>query len=193
MEATKTNTGSKTQSMTAPKRNPAKSKRPAQTEPSATTKVAPQTITPKDVDPTQYVTVRNGFQGRLVYVSKRTGEKFIWDSFGDEQDMELRELKNAKNSYKKFFENNWFMFDEDWIVDYLGVRNFYKNAVRVEDFDHIFTKTPEEVREIVGAMSKGQKKSISYRARVLISEGKIDSLNVITTLEDCLGIDLIER
>ena len=48
---------------------------------------------PKEVDPNQYVTVRNGFQGRLVYKSKRTGERFVWDSFGAEQDMELSELK----------------------------------------------------------------------------------------------------
>ena len=81
-----------------------------------------KTIIPKDIDASQFVTVRNGFQGKLVYVSKRTGETFIWEEFGSEQEMELRELRNAKNSYKTFFVNNWFMFDEDWIVDYLGVR-----------------------------------------------------------------------
>ena len=75
-------------------------------------------LVPKDIDPSQYVTVRNGFQGRLVYKSKRTGERFVWDSFGAEQDMELSELRNARNSNKKYFINNWFMFDEPWIVDY---------------------------------------------------------------------------
>ena len=70
---------------------------------------APKTkkaIVAKDIDPNQYVVVRNGFQGRLVYISKKTGERFVWDGFGSEQEMELRELKNARNSYKKFFENN---------------------------------------------------------------------------------------
>ena len=42
-----------------------------------------------ELDPSMYVTVKNGFNGTLVYKSKKTGERFIWDAFGDEQDIEL--------------------------------------------------------------------------------------------------------
>lgn len=156
-------------------------------------KAEPKRIIPKDIDPDQYVTVRNGFQGKLVYISKHTGERFVWDQFGAEQEMELRELKNAKNSYKKFFENNWFMFDEDWIVDYLGVQRFYRNAVRIEDFDEIFQKDAKTISEIISDMSDGQKKSVAYRARVLIADGAIDSNKAITALEESLGVELVER
>lgn len=166
-------------------------KRKTRTKKAAEKTVKP--IVPKDIDPEQYVTVRNGFQGRLVYVSKHTGERFVWDQFGAEQEMELRELKNAKNSYKKFFENNWFMFDEDWIVDYLGVQRFYRNAVRIEDFDKIFQKDAKTISEIISDMSDGQKKSVAYRARVLIADGAIDSNKAITALEESLGVELVER
>lgn len=166
-------------------------KRKSRTKKAAEKTVKP--IVPKDIDPEQYVTVRNGFQGRLVYVSKHTGERFVWDQFGAEQEMELRELKNAKNSYKKFFENNWFMFDEDWIVDYLGVQRFYRNAVRIEDFDEIFQKDAKTISEIISDMSDGQKKSVAYRARVLIADGAIDSNKAITALEESLGVELVER
>lgn len=166
-------------------------KRKTRTKKAAEKTVKP--IVPKDIDPEQYVTVRNGFQGRLVYVSKHTGERFVWDQFGSEQEMELRELKNAKNSYKKFFENNWFMFDEDWIVDYLGVQRFYRNAVRIEDFDEIFQKDAKTISEIISDMSDGQKKSVAYRARVLIADGAIDSNKAITALEESLGVELVER
>ena len=71
-----------------------------------TTTEPTQKLSAKEVDTTQYVTVRNGFQGRLIYKSPRTGEKYVWEEFGAEQDMELRELKNARNSAKKFFMNN---------------------------------------------------------------------------------------
>ncbi len=147
----------------------------------------------KDIDPDQYVVVRNGFQGKLIYVSKKTGELFEWDEFGDEQEIELRELKNAKNSNKGFFENNWFMFDEEWVIDYLGVRQFYKHAIKIEDFDNIFEKSPSEIEKIVSNLSDGQKKSVSYRARTLIEEGKIDSIKAISSLEKSLGVELIER
>lgn len=148
--------------------------------------------TAKDIDMTQFITVRNGFQGRLFYRSSRTGERFIWENFGDEQEMELRELKNARNSAKKFFINNWFMFDEDWIVDFLGVKQYYKNAVSIEDFDKIFTKDSEQIKKILKEMSAGQRRSAAYRARQLIEEGKIDSNKAISAIEEALGIELTE-
>jgi len=150
-------------------------------------------IVAKDVDPNQFVTVRNGFQGRLVYKSGKTGERFVWDEFGAEQEIELRELRNAKSAHKKMFENNWFMFDEDWIIDYLGVRQYYKNAVGIDGFDAVFSETPADIKKIVGDMTDGQKKSVSYRARQLILDGEIDSRKTIATLEEVLGTELVER
>ncbi len=159
----------------------------------AVQEVRPAPMVPKEVDPSQYVTVRNGFQGRLVYRSKRTGELFVWDSFGAEQDMELSELKNAKNSNKKFFINNWFMFDEPWIVDYLGMGQYYRFAVSIQDFDKLFEKSAAEIEKVVSKLSDGQKKSIAYRAKQLVASGEIDSNRTIAVLEKCLGTELIER
>lgn len=147
----------------------------------------------KDIDPHQYVIVRNGFQGKLVYISKRTGESFVWNAFGDEQEMELLELRNAKNTGKKFFENNWFMFDESWIPKYLGVSQFYRYAIGVDNFDELFELAPEEITKRISKLSPGQKRSIAYRARTLIAEGGIDSNRVIKALEEALGVDLVEK
>lgn len=163
--------------------------RPA-AEVSETTK---KPVVPKEIDPNQIITVRNGFQGRLVYKSKRTGERWSWESFGAEQDMELSELKNARNSNKKYFINNWFMFDEDWVIDYLGMRQYYKNSLNIQDFDQLFKKPVGEIEDIISKLSEGQRKSVAYRAKQLIAEEEIDSNRVINTLEKCLGVELVER
>lgn len=150
-------------------------------------------IVAKEIDTSQYITVRNGFHGKLIYKSKRTGEQFVWDEFGAEQEMELHELRNAKNSYKKFFINNWFMFDEDWVIDYLGVSQFYKNSVNIEDFDNVFKESPDEIKSVIAGLPDGQKRSMAYRAKELIANKAIDSIKAITALEEALGIELIER
>ena len=149
----------------------------------------------KEVDLNQLITVRNGFQGRLIYKSSRTNEKFVWDAFGDEQELELRELRSAKSSAKKFFINNWFAFDDEysWVIDYLGVRNYYKNSLTIDDFDKLFTKSPAEIEKIVSKLSDGQKKSVAYKARMMIADGEIDSNKVISALEKALNVELIER
>jgi|Go1ome_4_1110791.scaffolds.fasta_scaffold49441_1 hypothetical protein len=167
----------------------AAAERPA-AEVSETTK---KPVVPKEIDPNQIITVRNGFQGRLVYKSKRTGERWSWESFGAEQDMELSELKNARNSNKKYFINNWFMFDEDWVIDYLGMRQYYKNSLNIQDFDQLFKKPVGEIEDIISKLSEGQRKSVAYRAKQLIAEEEIDSNRVINTLEKCLGVELVER
>ena len=158
-------------------------------------KVKSAPIVAKDIDLNQLIVVRNGYQGRLVYKSNRTHEKFVWPEFGSEQMIELKELRNAKNTFKKYFLNNWFMFDEEfaWVIDYLGMNQFYKNALKIDEFDDLFKKTPSEIEKAVAKLSKGQKKSVGYRAKQLIAEGEIDSNKAIAALEKSLGIELIER
>lgn len=152
-------------------------------------------IIAKDIDLNQLIVVRNGYQGRLVYKSPRTHEKFVWPEFGTEQMIELMELRNAKNTFKKYFINNWFMFDDEysWVIDYLGMSQYYKHALSVDNFDDIFSKSPSEIEKTVAKLSAGQKKSLSYRARQLISVGEIDSNKAIAALEKSLGIELVER
>lgn len=152
-----------------------------------------QQIQVRELDPNEFVTVRNGFNGKLIYCSKRTQEEFVWPAFGDEQDIQLQELKNAKNTAKAFFENNWFLFDDPAVIEYLGVSRFYQNALTYDNFDDLFDMSPEEIERKVALLSDGQKLSVRYRARQLIEEGAIDSRKVITALEDSLGVELIER
>jgi len=146
-----------------------------------------------DLDPNMYVPVRNGFNGKLIYKSTKTGERYVWERFGEEQDMELRELRAAKTSYKAFFENNWFMIDDPEVIAYLGVERFYENALKYDEFATLFEKSPEEIENKLNALSKGQKASVAYMARRMIRDGGIDSIKVINTIEKTLNIVLIER
>ena len=146
-----------------------------------------------ELDPNSIITVKNGYQGTLVYKSKKTGERFVWETFGDEQDIELSELKSAKNSYKTFFINNWFLIEDPDVIDYLGVGQYYDNALSYEDFETIFSLSPEDIEKRLARLSKGQKRSIAYRAKKLWDEGVIDSHKVVTTLEKCLAIKIIDR
>ena len=145
------------------------------------------------IDPDMYVTVRNGFHGKLIYKSVKTGERWVWEKFGDEQDLELRELRVAKTSYKGFFANNWFMIDDPEVIAYLGLERYYANALSYEEFDTIFEQSPEEISRRIALLSDGQKVSLAYRAKELIRDGGIDSLKVIDAVEKSLGIALIER
>ena len=164
---------------------------PVQAEPEAETKK----LVPKDVDQNTIIPVINGFPGRLVYVSKRSGESFVWEQFGDEQDMELKELRNVKSAAKTFFINGWMTFSNEyaWVINYLGLEQYYKHALKPDEFEDIFQKSPSEVKRIVAQLSAGQKQSVAYMAREKVISGEIDSRKVIQAFEDSLGVELIER
>lgn len=187
--STEMNTEVSTEAAAAPAK-----KRTRKTQ-TATKESTPVSYTAKDVDMNQYITVRNGYPGQLVYTSKRTGERFFWEHYGDEQDMTLMELRNARNTSKKFFDHNWFVFDEeyDWVIDFLGVRAFYNNIINLEGIDALFKKTPKQIEKELAALTNGQKRTVGYRAMEMIRDKEIDSLAVIDVLEKGLGVALIER
>lgn len=150
-------------------------------------------IKPKKLDLNMYVTVRNGFPGLLVYVSKRTGETFLFEGFGTEHEMELQELKSCKNNSKGFFENNWFLIDDPEVIEFLGVGEYYRNAFSYAEFEAMADMTADEIAEKMKHISPGQKLAVTRYAARLIREGRIDSLKVIKTLEDGLGVQLTEK
>lgn len=150
-------------------------------------------IKPKKLDPDMYVTVRNGFPGLLVYKSSKTGEKFVFERFGDEHEIELHELKKAKNEDKAFFENNWFLIDDHDVIEYLGLNQYYKDAFSFDEFEALTTMTADEVQEKMRHISNGQKIAVARYARRLIADGRIDSLKVIAALEKGLGTQLTDK
>lgn len=141
--------------------------------------------------PEDFVTVRNGFNGKLVYRSRNSNEVFIWDGLGAEQEMELRELKHARNAARGYFSNNWFMFDDPAIPEWLGVSMYYKDALDINEIDDLFEMSPAEIERTVRSMPSGQKETVANRAKELLRNGeKIDSIRVIHALERSLGINL---
>lgn len=145
------------------------------------------------LSPNTVVTVKNGFNGRLVYRSKKSGDKYVWEEYGDEQEFDLQELKNAKNSSKAFFINNWFMIDDPEVISYLGVEQYYKNALDCDELLDLIDNEPEKIGEAIEKLSYGQKESVKFFARRLVGEGSIDSVKAIKALEDALNIELSER
>lgn len=150
---------------------------------------------PEHVDQNQYIPVINGYHGVLVYTDSRTGETYTWSEFGDIQEMELKELRNAKNTKKFFFENNYFLFDDEysWVIDYLRVNDLYKNTISVDGYSELFTKAPSDMVKIIKTMTDGQKESLARCAQDKIASGEIDSIKIVRALEDGLGVTLIEE
>ncbi len=148
------------------------------------------------------VLVRSNCFGQLIYRSKNNGFQIEWNDTNTPQYLTLEELLVMRNTYRKFFEKNWIVIDgfvdeeyseqftvED-ILDFLQVKQYYKNLLCPENVDDLFKMSAEEIEKRIKASSSGSRDFIIIRANELIESRKLDSLTVINTLEKVLNCEL---
>lgn len=133
--------------------------------------------------------------GGLYYESpKIRGYAIEWGGYKSVEYVELSELVTMKNAARRFFEDNWIVFEDTdeyttgQLYDFLKVTKFYKNALTPETIDSIFDKTPAEIIKIVTHLSKGMKDTISTRVKIKIDSGELDSKGKIDAFEKALGV-----
>lgn len=141
------------------------------------------------------VPVTSNFEGLLYFESKKTmGYSVEWDSYGSTEYLELSELVGMRNSYKRFFEDNWIIIEdtEDYsageIYSFLKVDKYYQNVLTPDNIDELFKKEPNEVIKIVSTLSNGMKDIIKTKAKVMYDNKKLDSNKMIEALETALNI-----
>ena len=154
-------------------------------------------VAEKEFNPTDLIPVKNGFQGRLIYVSKRqNGVTTIWNDFGDVEYLELAELVSARNTAKSFFRDNHWIIEDPDVLDYLGVSHYYDNSLDLDEIDEVLemgADQAEDLKQIIKNLPKGQKRTLAYRAKEKINDGEIDSRKIIDALEEVLEVQLIEH
>jgi hypothetical protein len=133
------------------------------------------------------VEVVSGYTGELVHTLKKTGETFVWPSYGDAQELKIEELKAIKATSKGFFARHWFIVRDPAAVEYLGLGAYYKNYV---EGGALIKMAPEEIKEAVRKLTPPQKRTLAGRVCFLMRTGKIDSNKTIDALESALGVAL---
>ena len=152
--------------------------------------VEPQTQVAPALELHTRIPVRNAFPGGLIYRDSRTGLMYKWSNEGDIEYVELGELRTARNTQPKFFENNWWEIDEVRVLEWLNATKFYKDSLMLKDFDVLFSKSPDEIISIVAKIPEAQRENLILRVRAKVAAGEIDSLKVVRALEGVLNVKL---
>ena len=155
--------------------------------------VEPQTQVAPTLELHTRTPLRNAFPGGLIYRDSRTGLMYKWSNEGDIEYVELGELRTARNTQPKFFENNWWEIDEVRVLEWLNATKFYKDSLMLKDFDVLFSKSPDEIISIVAKIPEAQRENLILRVRAKVAAGEIDSLKVVRALGEALGVKLTEE
>lgn len=142
------------------------------------------------------VSVICNVQGGASYSSKRVNGYVVeWDEFGSLAYMELAELVAMRNSDRRFFEDNWIVFEDTdeytaiELYNFLRVSKYYEKFYTPETIDSIFELEPASIISVLSNLSNGMKNTIASRAKIKIDAKEIDSNKKITALETALKVN----
>ena len=147
----------------------------------------------KKVTLDEFIDVQSCVVGKLVWRSKKTGYKVIWNEYGEINPMQVSDLLDMRNDSRGMFTSNWIVLVGDRakdILDYLQVSKFYKQIVTPEDLDDIILGDAEDIESSVRAMNDSLKEAVVFRATQLYKDGEIDSAKTINAIRKATGVDI---
>lgn len=149
------------------------------------------------------ISVKSNVFGTLIYINHKTGDEIRWDNFGEVQTLSVGDLRAMKAKQLAFYKENWITFegiensDEDYedidtqdIYDALQVSQYYKDYICPDDLNKVFNWNVTEIKNKIPRMTKSLREAIAIRANELITEGVLDSISKIKTLEEILNCQL---
>lgn len=149
------------------------------------------------------VNVKSATFGQLIYINHKTGEKTIWDEYGDVQVMTMRDLRDMKAGNVAFFENNWIyivgVLSEGYenisvedIYTALFVQKYYNDIIDLSDFTGVCNWTTDEIVQKIPLLSQSAKTNLVVALNEYINNGVLDSIKKIKTFESVLHC-ILER
>lgn len=149
------------------------------------------------------ISVKSNVFGTLIYINHKTGDEVRWDNFGETQTLSVGDLRAMKAKQLAFYKENWIVFEgiedssEEYedidvqdIYDVLQVSQYYKDYLCPNDLNEVFNWTTTEMRNKIPRMTKSVREAIAIRANELITEGILDSMSKVKTLEEILNCQL---
>lgn len=160
----------------------------------AETKPEKKPKTRKQYDLHELADVRNMTPGKLIYKSARNAGYLVeWDSYGDEQSIEISELKNMLASQRIFFERNWIWIDDPELLEFLGAARYYRNMLSPDEVDDLFSLDAESMIAKIKTLTRDMQNTVRVLAGQKVRGQEIEAYSVVQALEKYFGVDFSEE
>lgn len=146
-----------------------------------------------EIDRHRLVPVMNMTNGKLIYVSKKTGAKWVWASYGDVDEIEFYELQSMKTSYKGFINDPMLLILDDEVVKYMGLESTYETILKYEDLEALFRMNNNDFKELVDNAPKAITVAIVSRAREKLEDESLESVWKVKYLNEKFNLQLGQR
>lgn len=130
-------------------------------------------------------------QGALYVEGIKTGMLYSFSDYGDQTEIEYRDLVGLiRSKDKSVFEPRFVVEDEDFIAEYPALKKFYNDEFSLQNIKEILTLPENKMIEEIKKLPSGALNSLKAIAAEQVYTGEIDSVRKIKALDSVFKTDL---
>ena len=145
----------------------------------------------KKFDAEDGVLCRSVTVGGLCLTGIKSGMFYRWTEYGDETEVEYRDLAGMVRTKSPYIYNPYFIIDdEDFIAEFPQLQKFYDESYTVTDLESILALPVPDMIANINQLPNGAKETIKNIASTQIADGRLDSVRKIKALDEIFGTEL---
>lgn len=142
-------------------------------------------------DPEDGILCRSVTVGGLCLTGIKSGMFYRWTEYGDETEVEYRDLAGMVRTKSPYIYNPQFVIDdEDFIAEFPQLQKFYEDSYTITDLESILSLPVQDMIANIEQLPGGAKETIKNIASSQIADGRLDSVRKIKALDDIFGTEL---
>lgn len=167
---------------------------PEVTEVEAAKKVeeaAPAKKEKKKFEQTSPIMCRSVVIGGLFLEGSKTKNLYEWRSYGDEVEVEYRDLVSEVRAKSSAIFSPWLIVeDDDFVEEFPQLKQFYIDHYPVRELRDILDLPVKEMVKAIKDLPAGAKDTFRNLAAEAVASGQLDSVNKIKALDEIYDTDL---
>lgn len=134
---------------------------------------------------------RSVVDGGLFLEGSKTKQLYQWNDYGDESEVEYRDLVAEVRIKSNFVFAPWFIVeDEDFIEEFPLLKQFYSQYLSVKDLREILELPVNQMARKIQELPQTAKDSVRNLAASMVKSGAIDSVAKIKKLDEIFETDM---
>lgn len=151
----------------------------------------PQKKEKKKFEQTTGIMCRSVVLGGLFLEGSKSKTLYEWRSYGDEVEVEYRDLVSEIRARASSVFSPWFIVeDDDFVEEFPQLKQFYIDHYKVRDLKDILDLPLKEMVKAINELPAGAKDTFKNLAAEAVANGLLDSVNKIKALDEIFETDL---
>ena len=148
---------------------------------------------PKKYDPTELIVCRSVFPGKLLFRGEKTKMIYTFSEKGDLNYVEYQDLLAATLTKKKAILSPYIVIEDEELLaqpQFNHLNELYNKTFVLDNIEDLLNLPAIEFKKQFNELPIGAKKSVMLVASTMLKEGRFDSLNKVSIIDEACNSNL---